>query len=64
MSSVLEAMKGPIGVAFLTMVTVLLVSKFLVRSLWPLVLVWDATAGERGTNEVPETPTPHTVLIN
>ena len=30
MSSVLEAMKGPIGVAFLTMVTVLLVSKDLV----------------------------------
>ena len=28
------------------------------------LLVWDATAGERGTNEVPETPTPHTVLIN
>lgn len=30
MSSVLDAMKGPIGVAFLTMVTVLLVSKDIV----------------------------------
>lgn len=34
MSSVLEAMKGPIGVAFLTMVTVLVVSEdVIVRSL-------------------------------